>query len=67
MITFHTIYKGKHGHTTSHDNPKTAAYIYVANMITENPARRYRLTCHADGSYTVYVDGLAPATFEQGV
>jgi len=63
-MTFHGVYKGKHGNTVAHDEPKIGAYIYIANCITENPARRYRLTCHADGSYTVAVDGLMTLTFE---
>ena len=64
-MTFHGVYKGKHGNTVAHDEPKVAAYIYIGNMITENAARRYRLTCHADGSYTAAVDGLMTLTFEQ--
>ena len=63
-MTFHTIYKGKHGDTTAHDNPKRAAYNYIYKCATSLGVH-YRLTCHADGSYTVAIDGLADATFEK--
>ncbi len=59
---FRAIFQGEHGPTVAAANPKLDAYkqaAYVQNVL----GRRYRLTCHADGAYTVAGDGLNPLTF----
>lgn len=60
---FRAIFQGAHGPTVAAANPKLDAYkqaAYVQNVL----GRRYSLTCHADGAYTVAGDGLEPLTFE---
>lgn len=63
-MTFHIIYKTKHGDTTAHDDPKRAAYNYIAKC-RQMGYVNYRLTCHIDDCFTVAIDGLASATFEK--
>ena len=60
---FRLQYKGAHGDTVGSDNPKVDAYKQMS--LIARLGRRYRLTVHADGAYTVAGDGLAEITFEQ--
>jgi len=61
---FAIIYQGPHGDTVTADDPRLAAYKQAAYILRQG--RRYSLTAHADGSYTVAGDGLEPITFAPG-
>jgi hypothetical protein len=60
---FQVIFTGPHGPTVNSDNPKIDAYKQAA-MIQNTLGRRYSLTAHEDGAYTVAGDGLEPITFQ---
>lgn len=62
-MNFREQYAGKHGPTVESDNPKLDAYKQAA-YIQNSLGRRYSLTSHADGSYTVAGDGIDSITFE---
>ena len=59
---FQVPYDGPHGPTVESDNPKIDAYKQAAH-IQNVLGRRYSLTSHEDGHYTVAGDGLEPITF----
>ncbi|KKK70561.1 hypothetical protein LCGC14_2922720 [marine sediment metagenome] len=59
---FNATYKGKHGTTVEHDDPKRQAYKYMA--LAQGQGRHTSTTWHADGCITVSVDGLEALTFE---
>jgi hypothetical protein len=58
---FQIIYQGPHGDTVDSDNPRLSAYKQMAYLL--RIGRRYSLTCHEDGAYTVAGDGCEPITF----
>ena len=62
-IAFAAIYQTKYGDTVSAEDPRREAYkqaAYILNVL----GRRYSMTAHPDGAYTVQGDGLASLTFE---
>ena len=62
-IAFTAIYRTKYGDTVSAEDPRREAYKqagYILNVL----GRRYTMTAHPDGAYTVQGDGLASLTFE---
>ncbi len=56
---------GKHGPTTYHEDPKLAAYAYMARL--QYGGRTTSLTCHEDGCYTVESAGLMTCTFQSAM
>jgi len=60
---FRIIFQGPHGPTAATADPKLEAYKQMA-YIKRILGRRYCLTCHADGAYTVVGEGLDPLTFK---
>lgn len=58
---FQVPYDGPHGPTVEYDDPKLEAYKQAAIIVRSG--RRYTLTCHEDGQYTVAGDGMMPITF----
>ena len=64
-IAFAAIYRTDRGDTVEARDPKREAYkqaAYILNVL----GRRYSMTAHPDGAYTVQGDGLASLTFEPG-
>lgn len=62
-IAFAAIYRTNRGNTVKAENPKREAYKqagYILNVL----GRRYSMTVHPDGAYTVQGDGLESLTFE---
>ena len=62
-IAFAEVYRTKRGDTMEARDPKREAYKqagYVLNVLR----RRYTMTAHPDGAFTVQGDGLASLTFE---
>ena len=62
-IAFAAIYRSKYGDTVSARDPRREAYkqaAYILNIL----GRRYSLTAHEDGAFTVTGDGLASLTFQ---
>ena len=62
-IAFAAIYRTDRGDTVEARDPKREAYkqaAYILNVL----GRRYTMTAHPDGAYTVQGDGLASLTFE---
>ena len=62
-IAFAAIYRTDRGDTVSAEDPKREAYKqagYILNVL----GRRYTMTAHPDGAYTVQGDGLASLTIE---
>ena len=62
-IAFAAIYQTDRGNTVEARAPKREAYKqagYILNVL----GRRYSMTAHPDGAYTVQGDGLASLTFE---
>ena len=62
-IAFAAIYQTRYGDTVSAEDPRREAYKqagYILNVL----GRRYTMTAHTDGAYTVQGDGLASLTFE---
>jgi len=61
-ITFAAIYRSKYGDTVEARDPRREAYKQAAYILTVL-GRRYSLTAHEDGAYTVTGNGLASLTF----
>ena len=62
-IAFAAIYQTDRGDTVEARDPRREAYkqaAYILNVL----GRRYSMTAHPDGAYTVQGDGLASLTFE---
>ena len=62
-IAFAAIYQTDRGDTVEARDPRREAYkqaAYILNVL----GRRYTMTAHSDGAYTVQGDGLASLTFE---
>ena len=62
-IAFAAIYQTDRGDTVEARDPRREAYkqaAYILNVL----GRRYNMTAHPDGAYTVQGDGLASLTFE---
>ena len=62
-IAFAAIYRSKYGDTVEARDPRREAYkqaTYILNIL----GRRYSLTAHEDGAFTVTGDGLASLTFQ---
>jgi len=62
-IPFSAIYQTPHGDTVAAEDPRREAYkqaAYIVNVL----GRRYTMTAHEDGTFTVQGDGLASITFE---
>jgi len=62
-IAFSAIYQTPRGDTVAVDDPRREAYkqaAYIVNVL----GRRYSMTAHEDGAFTVQGDGLASLTFE---
>lgn len=62
-IAFAAIYRTHRGDTVEARDPKREAYKqagYILNVL----GRRYSMTAHPDGAFTVQGDGLANLTFE---
>ena len=62
-IAFAAIYRTDRGDTVEATDPKREAYKqagYILNVL----GRRYTMTAHPDGAYTVQGDGLASLAFE---
>ena len=62
-IAFAAIYQTDRGDTVEARDPRREAYkqaAYILNVL----GRRYTMTAHPDGAYTVQGDGLASLTFE---
>lgn len=62
---FAILFDGPHGLTQYADDPRLEAYKQAAYYQTVYGLHCSSLTCHADGSYTIAVDGspVAPLTF----
>ena len=59
---FRAVYRTKYGDTVQTSDPRLEAYkqaAYIVNVL----GRRYGLTAHEDGAFTVTGDGLASLTF----
>ena len=62
-IPFSVIYQTSRGDTVAAEDPRREAYkqaAYIVNVL----GRRYSMTAHEDGAFTVQGDGLASLTFE---
>ena len=62
-IAFAAIYQSEHGNTVETKDPKLEAYkqaAYILNVL----GRRYSMTVHEDGAFTVTGDDLASLTFQ---
>ena len=62
-IAFAAIYQTKYGNTVTAEDPRREAYkqaAYILNVL----GRRYSMTAHEDGAFTVTGDGLAGLTLE---
>ena len=62
-VSFSAIYQTRRGDTVAADDPRREAYkqaAYIVNVL----GRRYTMTAHEDGAFTVQGDGLASLTFE---
>ena len=55
------LYQGQHGDTVAVADPRLAAYKQCAD-VCRKLCRRYLLTVHQDGCYTVAGEGLEPIT-----
>ena len=61
-FAFAAIYPSKYGYTVEARDPRREAYKQAAHILNVL-GRRYCLTVHADGAYTVAGHGLASLTF----
>jgi len=62
-IAFAAVYQTDRGNTVEATDPRREAYkqaSYILNVL----GRRYSMTAHPDGAFTVQGDGLASLTFE---
>jgi len=62
-IAFAAVYRTERGDTVEARDPRREAYkqaFYILNVL----GRRYSMTAHPDGAFTVQGDGLASLTFE---
>ena len=62
-VPFSAIYQTRRGDTVAVEDPRREAYkqaAYIVNVL----GRRYSMTAHEDGAFTVQGDGLASITFE---
>jgi hypothetical protein len=62
-IAFAAIYRTDRGDTVEATDPRREAYKqagYILNVL----GRRYTMTVHPDGAYTIQGDGLASLTVE---